>query len=207
MTTIAFIEDNAGYRHLLETIIGMSRRYRLVGAFESLRGAMAGLAPRGADIVVVDVRLADHSGIEAVTRLLARWPHTRCVMLTNSEESADLFAALEAGAAGYLLKNDSPNAILAGLDELVAGGAPMSRSIARRVVGSFARGAAVDATTPVVTPREGEIMDELTRGSTYKEIGRSLGISGATVKNHLSSIYEKLRVRSRTEAVVKWLKR
>ncbi len=205
--TIAFIEDNDGYRRFLEVIVGASRRFAVVGSYHSVRAALSGLPKRGADLVLVDIRLPDHSGIVAVTRLRERWPHTQCVMLTNSDERSDLFAALEAGAAGYLLKNESRDRILAALDEVAAGGAPLSHSIARRVVGSFASSAKRAAEASTVTRREREIMSELTNGFTYKEIGRRLGISGATVKNHLYSIYEKLGVRSRTEAVVKWLKR
>jgi DNA-binding NarL/FixJ family response regulator len=106
-----------------------------------------------------------------------------------------------------LLKSDSREQILAALDEVVAGGSPMSRSVARRVVGSFAKPVKHAGESSAVTRREREIMDELARGFTYKEIARSLGVSAATVKNHLYRIYEKLGVRSRTEAVVKWLKR
>jgi DNA-binding NarL/FixJ family response regulator len=207
MTTVAFVEDNEAYRRFLETIVGASRRYQVVGSFESVRAAAAGLAEHPVDIVLVDIQLRGHSGITAVTRLRERWPRTRCVMLTNSEDAVDLFAALEAGASGYLLKSDSREQILAALDETVAGGAPLSRTVARRVVGSFASPAKPVPAAPTVTRREREIMDHLARGFTYKEIGRSLGISIATVKNHLSRIYDKLRVRSRTEAVVKWLKR
>jgi DNA-binding NarL/FixJ family response regulator len=204
MTTIAFIEDNDAYRRSLETIVSASRRFTVVGSFHSTRSALTGLPKRGADIVLVDIRLSDRSGIEAVGRLRERWPQTRCVMLANSDESTDLFAALETGISGYLLKNEPHERILASLDEVVSGGAPMSPSIALKVVKSFASGS---RTKPVVTRREGEIMNELARGLTCKEIGRKLGISAATVKNHLYRIYEKLGVRSRTEAVVRWLKR
>lgn len=204
MTTIAFIEDDPAYREFLGLLVGSTRRYALVGAYESTKAALANL-PGGVEVVVVDVALPGHSGIVAVARLRERWPGIRCVMLTGSEREADLFAALEAGAAGYLLKSDTPAQILAGLDELVAGGAPLSRSIARRVVGAFAGRARASSGLPEVTRREREIMDQLARGATYKEIGRHLGISGATVKNHLYRVYEKLEVRSRTEAVVKWL--
>jgi DNA-binding NarL/FixJ family response regulator len=117
-----------------------------------------------------------------------------------------LFTALQSGAAGYLLKSAPPEEIVSGLDELLAGGAPMSRPIARRVLASFVRPATADAGENV-TQREREILDQLARGLAYKEIAAALGISTATVKNHLYRIYEKLAVRSRTEAVVKWLGR
>ncbi len=203
LTTIALIEDDDSYREYLEIILRGSGRFAIAGAFHSAAGALRGLPARGADVAFVDVRLAGASGIAALARLRERWPRMRCVVLTSSEDSADLFAALEAGAAGYLLKSDTRAQILAGLEEALLGGAPLSRSIARRVVSSFATA----TRPPELTDREREIMDELARGLTYKEIGRRLGISGATVKNHLYRIYEKLGVRSRTEAVVLWLRR
>jgi DNA-binding NarL/FixJ family response regulator len=203
LATIAFLEDDATYREYLEAIVRASGRYVIAGSFHSVGGVLDGLPADGADLVLVDVRLSGRSGIAAIARLRERWPILRCIVLTGSEEGTDLFAALEAGAAGYLLKSDSDERILAGLAEAMQGGAPLSRSIARRVVGSFA----AKTRAPAVTGREREIMQELARGLTYKEIGRKLGISGATVKNHLYRIYEKIGVRSRTEAVVKWLKR
>jgi len=206
---IAFIEDDETYRVWLTAIVTSAATYEIVGAFASTDEAMRQLPDAGADLVVIDVHLRGHSGIPAIPQLHHRWPSARCVMLTGSEADADLFPALEAGAIGYLLKTDSPRQILAALDEVAAGGAALSRSIGRRVLKSFSgkaapKGVAVGAS---VTRREHEILDRLAAGATYKEIGRALGISPATVKNHLSRIYAKLAVRSRTEAVVKWLKR
>jgi DNA-binding NarL/FixJ family response regulator len=206
-TTIAFIEDSAAYRGLLEAIVGASGRYEIVGLFESAADALHGLPKRDLAIIVIDVRLRGHSGIAALAKVRHRWPHTRCVMLTNSEDDADLFAALAGGAAGYLLKSDTRQQIISALDEVAAGGAPLSRTIARRVVGSFAKTAPAAHGPAPITAREREVMNELARGISSKEISRRLGISAATVKNHLYRIYEKLGVRSRTEAVVKWLHR
>jgi DNA-binding NarL/FixJ family response regulator len=203
---IAFIEDDLFYRQLLTAIVMKSGRYRVVGGFGSTREALANLPADGAAVVVIDIHLIGHSGIAAISQLHERWPEMRCVMLTSSEADGDVFAALEAGAAGYLLKSDSQQQILDALDEVAAGGAPLSRSIARRVVRSFAR-KPPSTTDRDITRRETEILDRLSAGQTYKEIATALGISAATVKNHLSRIYEKLDVRSRTEAVVKWLKR
>jgi len=128
-------------------------------------------------------------------------------MLTMFDDADHLFASLQAGAAGYLLKSAAPEEILLGLDELLAGGAPMSRPIARRVLASFDRSAAASGVRAELTGRERETMDHLARGLAYKEIAAVLGVSPATVKNHLYHIYEKLAVRSGTEAVAKWLGR
>lgn len=206
MTTLAILEDDPAYRFLLEELVRQSGRYRLVGGFERAEMALPALIRRPVDVVIVDVALPGRSGIEAIGRLRERCPSTRCIVVTGVDQPDTLFAALQAGASGYLLKTESPAQILAALDELVAGGAPLSRAVARRVVASFVRergGAGEER----ISEREAQIMDALARGATYKEIGTRLGISAATVKNHLSRIYGKLGVRSRTEAVVIWLGR
>jgi len=206
--TIAFIEDDDFYRQLLTSITTHSGRYRVVGSFSSTREALTALPETGAGIFVIDIHLIGDSGIGAIAQLHAKWPDARCVMLTASDAEGDVFAALEAGAVGYLLKSESQHEILAALDEVAAGGAPMSRTIARRVVRSFAHPKRLPPTTlQPITRREKQILERLAAGQTYKEMAAALGISAATVKNHLSRIYEKLGVRSRTEAVVKWLQR
>ncbi len=206
MTAIAFIEDDESYRSLLETIFAKHGQFTVAGAFDSAKAALQGLPRRGADIVLVDLQLPGHSGVAAIKRLHRRWPHTRCVVLSSSEEDADLFAALAAGASGYLLKTESRQQLLAAMDELLAGGVPLSRSVARRVMHSFIRTSPTHTDRTAMTIREREIMDELGAGTTSKEIAHKLGISPATVKNHLYRIYGKLGVGSRTEAVVKWLR-
>jgi DNA-binding NarL/FixJ family response regulator len=205
--TIAFIEDDVFYRQLLTSIATRTGRFRIVGTFSSTREALVSLPERGADIVVIDIHLVGHSGIAAIGQIHERWPEARCVMLTASDADSDVFAALEAGAVGYILKSDSHEQIVAALDEAGAGGAPMSRSVARQVVRSFVKPPMRNGAGEPLTRREREILAGLATGHTYKEIAQKLSISAATVKNHLSRIYEKLGVRSRTEAVVKWLGR
>ena len=204
MTTLAVIEDDRTYRTLLEEIAQRSGRYRLVGSFETAESAVRALRRRPADVAVVDIQLPGQSGVEFIAQVRTHCPAMRCLVVTGSGKTETLFSALEAGACGYLLKSDSPAQILAGLDEVVAGGAPLSRPIARHVLAAFGRKKKQDYG---VSRREAQIVDALASGFTYKEIGGKLGISASTVKNHLYRIYGKLGVRSRTEAVVKWLKR
>ena len=168
--------------------------------------ALAELRKAPVQIVLCDVQLKGMSGPAAVAQLHEHRPATRCVMLTHYDDIDTLNAAFAAEAVGYLLKSEPPQAILAALDELMAGGAPMSHVVARRMLASFKQGKS-PSDRPAVTRREGEVMKLLSGGFTYKEIGRKLGISTATVKNHLARIYEKFGVHSRTEAVVLWLKR
>ena len=204
MKTVALIEDDRGYREGVQRLLASTGRYHVVHAFENGEDALRTLPSSPVEIALVDINLPGQSGPMAVAKLRERCPHTRCVMFTIFDDAEHLFASLQAGASGYLLKSSTPEEIVAGLDDLVAGGAPMSRPIARRVLAAFARPA---PTGEPLSGRETEIMQALARGLAYKEIASELGISAATVKNHLYRIYEKLQVRSRTEAVVKWLGR
>lgn len=204
MTTVALIEDDEAYRTGVERLLNESGRFTVVHAFENAEDALRVLPKQPTEVALMDINLPGQPGPSAVLKLREKCPALRCVMFTIFDDAEHLFASLQAGAAGYLLKSSTPEEILAGLDELVAGGAPMSRPIARRVLAAFARPAARGGTEEV-SPREAEIMGALARGLAYKEIAAELGISAATVKNHLYRIYEKLHVRSRTEAVVKWL--
>lgn len=206
MTTVALIEDDAEYRAGVERLLNATGRFHVTGSFGSAEDALHTLPRQPPQLALVDINLPGQPGPAAVLRLRAKCPAVHCVMLTMSDDAEHLFAALQAGAAGYLLKSASPDEIVAGLDEVLAGGAPMSRPIARRVLAAFARPRAT-AIEDELTLREREIMEVLSRGLAYKEIAGTLGISTATVKNHLYRIYEKLAVHSRTEAVVKWLGR
>lgn len=211
MTTVAIIEDDAGYRDGLVRLLNNSQRFKVTGVYGSTEEALKDIPRHPPAIVLVDINLPGQSGPSAVLRLRELCPGTKCVMCTIFDDAENLFAALQAGAAGYLLKSATPEELLAGLDELLAGGAPMSRPIARRVLASFAKPAALATRVPGtrafegLSERECQIMEHLSRGLVYKEIGAALGISAATVKNHLYRIYGKLTVHSRTEAVVKWL--
>jgi DNA-binding NarL/FixJ family response regulator len=206
MTTVTLIEDDEAYRDGIARLLQESGRFAVRHQFGSAEEALHQLPRSPTHVALVDINLPGQPGPAAVLRLREKCPALRCVMLTSFDDAEHLYAALQAGAAGYLLKSASPEEIVGGLDELLAGGAPMSRPIARRVLAAFARPAPAPEMAEL-TAREREIMDELTRGLAYKEIGFALGISTATVKNHLYRIYEKLQVRSRTEAVVKWLGR
>ena len=206
MTTVALIEDDHDYRAGVERLLGETGRFEVIHSCGSAEAGWRALPLHLPQVALIDINLPGLPGPAMVARLHEKFPALRCVMLTMFDDADHLFAALRAGASGYLLKSAPPEEIVAGLDELLAGGAPMSRPIARRVLASFVRPSAADPGENV-TQREREIMDQLARGLAYKEIAAALGISSATVKNHLYRIYEKLAVRSRTAAVVKWLGR
>lgn len=205
MTTVALIEDDSDYRAGVERLLTGSGRFAITGSYGSAEEALREIPRQIPRIALCDINLPGMPGPVAVQRLRRSCPTLRCVMLTMFDDAENLFTALQAGAAGYLLKSAPPDEILAGVDELLAGGAPMSRPIARRVLASFARPVSGPDPRAELTARERETMDHLARGLAYKEIAAALGISTATVKNHLYHIYEKLAVRSGTEAVAKWL--
>ena len=207
MINVALIEDDSAYRAGIERLLAGSGRFAVAGSFGSAEAALSELPVRVPHVALVDINLPGVPGPVAVHRFRQSCPAMRCVMLTAFDDADNLFGALQAGAAGYLLKSALPEDILAGLDELIAGGAPMSRPIARRVLASFAKTPAASGTQAELTAREREVMDQLARGLAYKEIAGTLGVSMATVKNHLYHIYGKLAVRSGTEAVAKWLGR
>ena len=155
------------------------------------------------DIVIMDINLPNMSGIECVRKLRSEQPALQFIMLTAYEDSDLIFKALQAGAGGYLLKRSSPDQILEAINEVHQGGAPMTSSIARKVVHSFQNRGLSPEDQANLTKREEEILGGLVRGLANKEIAEELSVSVETIRVHLKSIYEKLHVRSRTEAALK----
>jgi DNA-binding NarL/FixJ family response regulator len=146
-------------------------------------------------------------GIQCVERLKARMPEMQIVMLTVYEDTDKIFKALSAGANGYLLKRVAPTKLLEAISDVHAGGSAMSSSIARKVVASFQKVSPLTAPETHLSPREQTVLDCLAKGLTYKAIADQLGISIETIRTHLKRVYQKLHVRSRTEAVAKYLQR
>lgn len=210
MITVAIIEDDSSYRGIAVEQLRASRRCTVTGEYASAEAALAGLPRAWPQVLLCDINLPGESGIAAVQKLQALRPGLACVILTVFDDSEKLFASLQAGAVGYLLKSDPAAAMIDAVAEAAAGGSPMSRAIARKVVRHFTGGSAAPVATPgalaALTPREAEVLGRLAQGARYKEIAEQLGISIETVKNHLRKIYEKLHVSSRTEATAKFLR-
>jgi DNA-binding NarL/FixJ family response regulator len=158
------------------------------------------------DVVLMDINMASMDGIECVHRLKKLMPKVQVVMLTVYEDSDKIFRALAAGATGYLLKRCAPDELLQAIRDVLAGGSPMSHAIARKVVASFQATTSPADQENQLSPREERVLDCLARGLAYKQIGDELGISINTIRTHLQHIYEKLHVRSRTEAVAKYVR-
>ena len=165
---------------------------------------MAKLPAEKPTVVLMDINLPGVNGIECVRRLKPLLPDTQFVMLTVYEDPEHIFNALEAGASGYLLKRMPRAELLVALKDVHAGGSPMTSNIARKVVQSFRRTETQPSDAVDLSPREREVLDLLARGYLYKEIAESLQISVPTVNTYIRRIYEKLHVRSRSQAVAKF---
>jgi DNA-binding NarL/FixJ family response regulator len=200
---VALVEDDRQVRAGLRLLIDTARTCRCVAAYGSAEEALAGLPSLPTDVVLMDIHLPGLSGIECIRQLKQRQPKLQIMMLTVFEDHDRIFQSLTAGASGYLLKQTPPDRLLEAIAELHRGGSPMSMQIARRVVEVFQQPTPSGDATAGLSPREKEIVALLGKGYLYKEIANQLGISVETVRTHIHNTYEKLHVRTRTEAVMK----
>jgi DNA-binding NarL/FixJ family response regulator len=201
------VEDSAGIRESLVAFLNGAPGYRCVGAYADAESALARLKQEPAEVILMDINLPGTSGIAATRALKGLRPDARIVMLTVYEESKPLFESLKAGACGYLLKRTPPEKILEAIRDAHAGGVPLNPQMAAKVAKYFQQ---IDEATDELnslTPRERQTLELLAEGYLYKEIADRLGVSPGTVHQFSKQIYEKLHVRSRTEAVVKFLRR
>jgi DNA-binding NarL/FixJ family response regulator len=204
-TKIAIVEDNRGLRESVVEWLKGAGEMKLVAACPSAEAALRELPPQKPDVVLMDINLPGADGIECVTKLKPLLPETQFLMLTAYEDAQRIFAALEAGASGYLLKRSSRDQLLQAIAEIRQGGSPMSAQIARKVVQSFQK--VEPAQDFALSPRETEILKLLAEGLLYKEIADRFGNSVYTINAHIRRIYEKLHVQSRSQAVAKFMKR
>ena len=203
---VAVVEDDDRVRESLSMLIEGAEGFTCNGAYRSAESALKGILTTPPDVVVMDIDLPRASGIECVQQLRAHCPNVNVLMLTVYDDGDKIFRALEAGANGYLLKRTPPGEILKAIEEVHTGGSPMTSSIARRVLQSFHQRAPTLPPTEKLTMRESEILDLLSKGYLYKEIANLLDVHFDTVHTHVRRIYGKLQVRSRTEAVAKYLR-
>ena len=205
--TVAIVEDDMGIREDLVALLNGNPGCRCVGACASGEEALIQIPFWRPEVVLMDINLARMSGIECVARLKAKMPSLLVLMLTVYEDGDSIFRALKAGASGYLVKRLASDKLLEAIQEVTAGGAPMSCHIARKVVQFFNQAGPSPEVSENLSPRELEILDLLVAGCFFKEIADRLGIGGETVRTHVNHVYRKLHVRSRTEAVVKYLRK
>lgn len=206
LITVALVEDNPGLRRSLETMLNRAPGIQCVGAFADGEQALLELPALRPRVVMMDINLPGMDGVQCVAHLSRDLPDTQIIMLTVYDNTDAIFESLAAGANGYLLKPVRTAQLVVAIKEVVAGGAPMSSSIARRVVQTFKKPAAATTEIPPLAPREREILDLLNQGLLQKEIADQLNISYWTVQTHIGRIYEKLHVHSRAQAVAKYLR-
>lgn len=203
---VAIVEDSAGVRENWARLINSAPGFACVCTCASGEEALKKLPSAQPDVVLMDIRLPGISGIECTARLKLMAPQVQILMLTVYGEDNLVLDALQAGASGYLLKRTTPGELLEAITEVRRGGAPMTSEIARRVVESFRRPAPSAPSDCGLSQREEEILAQLSQGYSNKEIADRLHISFDTVRTHLKHVYEKLHVRSRTEAVGRYLR-
>jgi DNA-binding NarL/FixJ family response regulator len=205
--TVSIVEDSPGTREGLMKLFSRVPGIEFMKAYGSAEEAVRGIPVATPQVALVDINLPGMSGIECVRQLRILCPKMLMLMLTTYEESDLIFESLRAGANGYLLKNMSANELVEAVEQVHAGGAPMSMQIARKVVAHFHQGKEARGKMGQLSVRENEILQLLAKGCLYKEIAEQLGISMSTVRTHIHAVYEKLHVQTRTEAVVKFLNR
>lgn len=203
---ISIVEDDVRLRSTLSNLIHSTRGFHCVSQHPSAENALAELPVMKPDVVLMDINLPGMNGVDCVRKLREVLPSVQVVMLTVYENTNIIFNALTAGASGYLLKQSQPEQIIQAIRDVYDGGSPMTSHIARKVVASFQQIANPVNDYEKLSVREQEVLDHLSQGFFYREIAEKLNISYTTVHTHLRRIYEKLHVRSRTEAVTMHLK-
>jgi DNA-binding NarL/FixJ family response regulator len=195
---LLIVEDNPFIRQGFATVIQQSGRYQVVGQYGTCEQALKHLATDCPDLVLMDIDLPGMDGIEGTAKIKKLRPTCIVLIITVLEDSEKVFQSLCAGAGGYLVKNASGAALVTSIDEAVAGGAPMSLHIASLVVKSFAR----QADSPL-SGRETQVLQAIAQGKTYTKIATELFINKETVRSHIRSIYHKLEVNNKSDALRK----
>ncbi|HLK65118.1 MAG TPA: response regulator transcription factor [Bryobacteraceae bacterium] len=204
--TVAVIEDQSKIRAGLQVLINGTAGYRCIAAFSSMEEALSRLEGLEPQVILLDIGLPGMSGIEGVPRLKGRCPGAAILILSVYDDDGRIFAALCAGADGYLLKNTPPARLLECLREVVDGGAPMSLEVARKVITLFRECRPPEHSEHELTPHETRVLRLLAEGHNYKTAAAKLGLSVNTVSFHMRRIYGKLHVHSKSEAVAKALR-
>jgi DNA-binding NarL/FixJ family response regulator len=202
---VALVEDDEGIRTSLGALIRRAPALRLAGDYPDAETALKEIPSHPPDVVLMDINLPGLNGVECVRQLKTAVPEVQFLMLTVYEDSESLFNSLKAGASGYLLKRTAAAKLLEAIHDVHAGGSPMTPLLARRVVQFFSQPAQAASTVSHLTAGEREFLDQLAKGYAYKEIAERMEISIDTVRSYVRTVYDKLHVHSRTEAVVKYL--
>jgi len=203
---VALVEDERHIREGLAALIRGTPGYRVAGAYGSVEEAVGGLRRAPAEVLLLDIHLPGMTGTEGVRLLRERFPDLSVLMLTIHDQEKGIFEALCNGASGYLLKNTRPARLLEAIREVREGGAPMSPEIARKVVALFRKTAPPERVAATITAQETRLLQLLSEGHRYQEAADQMHISIHTVRNYIRSVYEKLHVHSKSEAVSRAIK-
>jgi DNA-binding NarL/FixJ family response regulator len=201
--TVVIVEDDRGLREQLLQILESAQDLKCLGAFVSGEEAVPKILEKRPDVVLMDIKLPGMSGIQCVAEIKKAAPEMQIIMVTVYEDSERIFRALKAGANGYLVKSSPPERLIEAIRDAYKGGAPMSSPIARKVVQHFHLLGPSVQEAENLSPREREVLDLLSMGFIYKEIGSKLNIGTETVRTYVKNICQKMHVRSRLEAVAK----
>lgn len=209
--TFSIVDDDAGLRDSIVRFLTVKGGFICVGQFGRAQDALANLLSEKPSVVLMDIKMKGMDGIECVRRLKEKMPEVLVIMLTVFEDEDLIFDALMAGAMGYLLKRQPPGQLLEAVREVLAGGSPMSATIARKVVKLLQRSSEPDRPSGgarlLLSERQQEILELLAAGEPYKSIADTMGLSIHTVRGYIRRIYEKLQVHTRSAAVAKYLQR
>lgn len=205
MIRVAIVEDNQVLAKSMEQLFEQTPDIRCVASIKNLLNVVSIFQKAKPDIVIMDIGLPDISGIEGVRTLKNNFDHLLILMFTVFDDDDKIFEAIREGASGYLLKKSRPQEIIDAIRDLNQGGSPMSPSVARRVIQFFQAGPALKEDDYQLTAREKEILFALVDGLSYKKIADKYYLSVHTIRKHISNIYEKLHVHSKSQAVAKVL--
>lgn len=203
MIKVAVFDDNKARRELLEMLLNSTAGMECTGAFEDCRNVIKNIMQNIPDVVLMDIDMPHVNGIEGLQLIRKQFPQVKILMQTVFEDDDKIFAAICAGADGYILKKTPPAKLIDAITEVVSGGAPMTPTVARQVLQLFNNRNKKSATDFNLTDREHEILSMLVQGLSYKMIADKCNVSYSTVNSHITHIYEKLHVKSGTEAVAK----
>jgi DNA-binding NarL/FixJ family response regulator len=203
---VSVFDDNKALRDSLHYLISAKRGFTIAGTYPDCNNVIAHLKQQPADVVLMDIDMPGLNGIEATAMIKNHFPTINVLILTAYDDSAKVFAALQSGATGYLLKKTSPTKILESIIEINEGGAPMNASIARKVLDFFSERKNITENEYDLSPREKVVLKCLVNGDSYKMIAGHCFISMGTVQSHITNIYKKLHVNSKSEAVAKALR-
>lgn len=201
---VAIIEDHKAYREGMTYILQSTEGFECVGSYSTIVEGLKQI--KNANVILLDINLPEISGIEGVLLLKEKFPEVLIIMITVYDDDKNIIDAIMAGADGYLLKKTAPIKILQGIEDVVAGGSPMTPTVAKQALTLFKQFAPIQKKEYNLSVRENEVLNHLVNGLSNDEISNKLFISPITVKNHIRHIYEKLHVHSRSQVVAKAIK-